>query len=143
MAATITLYNSFKGDLGNGNIDWNSDTIYLLLTTSSYTPDIDTHTKRSDVTNEVSGTGYSTGGAQIANCSVTVDTTNDLAKYDGDDVSWASSTITARYGVIYKYRGGASSADELVGFVDFSADVTSTGGTFTVSWNASGIFTAA
>jgi len=137
--ASIVLYNSFKKDLLDGNIDLSADTIKVMLTTSSYTPNIDSHTKRSDVTNEVSGTGYTSGGATLANKSLTQDNTNDKAVFDADDVSWASSTITARYGVIYKSRGGASSADELIGYIDFGSNITSSSTTLTIAWNSSGI----
>lgn len=135
------IYNSFKRDIMNGSIDLDTDTIKIMLTTSSYTPNIDTHTKRSDITNEVSGTGYTAGGATLANKAVTADTTNDRGVFDADDVSWTTSTITARYAVLYKSRGGASSADELIMYLDFSTDYTSTAGTFLITWNASGILT--
>jgi len=135
------VYNSFKRDIMNGSIDLDTDTIKIMLTTSSYTPNIDTHTKRSDITNEVSGTGYTAGGATLANKAVTADNTNDRGVFDADDVSWTTSTITARYAVLYKSRGGASSADELIMYLDFSTDYTSTAGTFLITWNASGILT--
>jgi hypothetical protein len=35
--------------------------------------------------------------------------------------------------VYYKSRGGASSADELVAYIDFGADITSTAGTWSLS----------
>ena len=57
-------------DVMNGSIDLDTDTIKVLLVTSAYTPDQDTHTKHSDVTNEVSGTGYTAGGATLANKSL-------------------------------------------------------------------------
>ena len=59
------IYNSFKRDIMNGSIDLDTDTIKVMLVTSTYTPNQDTHTKRSDVTNEVSGTGYTAGGATL------------------------------------------------------------------------------
>ena len=135
------LYNSFKRDIMNGSIDLDTDTIKIMLVTSTYTPNIDTHTKRSDITNEVSGTGYTAGGATLANKAVTADNTNDRGVFDADDVSWTTSTITARGAVLYKSRGGASSADELIMYLDFSTDYTSTAGTFLITWNASGILT--
>jgi hypothetical protein len=49
------IYNSFKRDIQNRNIDLDSDTIKLMIVTSAYTPDQDAHNKRDDVTNEVSG----------------------------------------------------------------------------------------
>jgi hypothetical protein len=51
------IYNSAIDDLANGNIDFGADTFNLLLVTSSYTANKDTHVKRDDVTNEVTGTG--------------------------------------------------------------------------------------
>lgn len=133
------IYNSFKRDIMNGSIDLDSDTIKVMLVTSSYTPDVDAHTKRSDVTNEVSGTGYSAGGATLANKAVTADNTDNEGVFDADDASWASSSITARGAVLYKSRGGASSADELICYFDFGSNYTSTNGTFTITWNAEGI----
>lgn len=133
------VFNSFKRDVMNGAIDLDTDTLKVMLVTSAYSPNIDTHTKRSDITNEVVGAGYVAGGATLANPTVTADNTDDEGVFDADDVTWTSSTITARGAVIYKSRGGAASADELVGYVDFGSDYTSTGGNFTITWAAEGI----
>lgn len=133
------IYNSFKRDIMNGSIDLDTDTINVMLVTSTYTPDQDAHTKRSDITNEVSGTGYSAGGSALAGKAVTVDNTDNEGVFDANDLSWTTSTITARGAVLYKARGGASSADELICYLDFGTDKTSTAGTFTISWNAEGI----
>lgn len=127
------IYNSFLEDLARGAIDMDTDTFRVMLVTSTYTPNKDTHTKRSDVTNEVSGTGYTTGGTTSA-VTVTKDTANDRLDLAFADVSWTTATITARAAVIYKSRGGAASADELVCYVDFGSDVASAGGTFTVDF---------
>lgn len=124
------IYNSFLDDLAKGNIDMDSDTFYGMLVTSTYTPDKDAHTKRSDVTNEVVGTGYTAAGAASA-VTLALDTANDKETATFADISWATSTITARALVIYKHRGGASSADNLVAYCDFGADKSSSGGTFT------------
>lgn len=133
------IYNSAKRDILNGSIDFDTDTLKVMLVTSSYTPNADTHTKRSDITNEVSGTGYTAGGATLANKVVSVDNTDDEGVFDADDVSWSTSTITARGAVLYKSRGGASSADELIAYFDFVSDKTSSGGTFLITWGAEGI----
>ena len=68
------IYNSFKGKIMDGSIDLDTDTIKVVLVTSSYTPNIDTHTQYSHITNQVTGTGYTAGGATLANKSVAVDT---------------------------------------------------------------------
>jgi len=125
------IYNSAVDDMAKGAIDFDTDTFKVMLVTSSYTPNKDTHDKRDDVTNEVSGTGYTAGGVTSA-CTVTKNTANDRVTLSFAAVNWASSTITARGAVIYKSRGGASSADELVCYVDFGADVSSSSATFSL-----------
>ena len=135
------IFNSFKRDVINGSIDLDTDTIKLMLVTSAYTPNIDTHTKRSDVTNEVTGTGYTAGGVALANKTVTVNNTTDKGVFDADDVTISTATITARGAVLYKSRGGASSADELICYLDFGSDITSTAGNFNITFDATGILT--
>lgn len=128
-------FNSFADDISKGNIVGNADTFKAMLVTNAYAPNKDTHTKRSDVTNEVSGAGYSTGGTTVT-CTVAKDTVNDKETWTFANPSWPTSTFTARAAVIYKSRGGASSADELVSYVDFGADITASGGTFAVTFSS-------
>ena len=134
------FYNNTKKYCLNGSIDWDTDTIKAMLVTATYSPNLDTHAFRSDITNEVSGTGYTAGGATLANKAVNQDNTNDRAAFDSDDPQWTTATITARAVVLYKSRGGASTADELAGYWDFGSDIVSTAGTFTIAVNAVGWF---
>lgn len=130
------IYNSCIDDLAKGNIDFDTDTFKVMLVTSTYTADKDTHLKRSSVTNEVSNSGTYASGGSASSVTVTKDTVNDRVDITFGSVNWTSATITARAAVIYKSRGGASSADELVAYVDFGSDVTSTNGTFTVTFSS-------
>lgn len=134
------LYNRWKQgslqadyDLGTGG-----DTIKVALVTSSYTPNIDTHEDFADITNEVSGTGYTAGGATLANQAVSMDTTDDEGVFDADDVTWGSSTITARGAVVYQSTGTASTS-LLIAYFDFGSDQVSSSGDFTIQWNSEGI----
>lgn len=127
------IFNSALYDEAKGSIDFDTDTFKVMLLTSTATPNKDTWTKRSDVTNEVTGTGYTAGGATATVTVGAVDTANDRVDITLGGVTWSTSTITARYAVYYKSRGGASSADELVAVIDFSTDKTSTGGDFALS----------
>lgn len=112
----------------------------MLLVTDSYTPDFDAHNFRDDITNEVSGTGYSSGGTTLTSTEVTV--SSGVLTWDVADPSWASSTIAnAMAGVTYFARGGASSADELWLLSDFVTAVSTTNGTLLVQVNASGLAT--
>lgn len=129
-------YNSFKGDIQKGLLNLTTDTIHCMLVTSAYTPNIDTHVNVSNITNEVSGTGYTAGGKALTGKTVTVNNTTDLAVFDADDVTWGTSTITARGAVLYKLTTG-----ELIAYFDFGTDKVSSVGDFTVQWNAGGILT--
>ena len=126
------IYNSMLNDLSKGSIDFDTDTFKCMLVTSSYTPS-KSHSKRSDITNEVTGTGYTTGGNTATAAVALINNTSNLQDIGWSITSWTSSTITARGAVVYKARGGASSADELVGYLDFVTDQSSSGGTFTVT----------
>lgn len=130
------IYNHCLDNLARGTIDFDTDTFKVMLVTSTYTPNKDTHEFRSSVTNEVSASGSYAAGGGTSTVTVTKDDTNDRLDVSFGNVSFTSATITARAAVIYKSRGGASSADELVAYVDFTTDQSSTNGTFTVSFSS-------
>lgn len=136
------IYNSFKKKMVDGsNISLSSDTIKVALCTSSYTPNIDTHDFFDDITNELStASGYTAGGATLANKTLTIDTTNDLCYLDADDTTWtASGTLTWRYAIIYKSTGTASTSP-LIGYIDFVTDRSVVSGeTLYIQWNSAGI----
>lgn len=124
----------------NKEIDWDSDDIRVMLTTSAYTPNQDTHRYLSDVTNEVTGAGYTAGGAALTSKTLTYDAASNVIVLDAADVTWASSTVTARYAVIYDNSPSTTATKPLLGYVDFVSDQSSTNGNFTVTWDATGIF---
>lgn len=128
------VYNSYKDDMIEGNVAFLTDTIKVALVTSTYTLDIDAHTRFTDITNEVSGTGYTAGGATLVGKTSTQDNTNNRGVMDATDITWTTSTITARAAIIYEATTGY-----LIGYVDFGADKSSSGSDFTIQWNASGI----
>lgn len=135
------IYGSFFGKALNKEIDWDSDTIKVALLSSAYTPNQDTHDYLDDViANEVTGTGYTAGGATLASKTITYDGANNVTVLDAGDVTWASSTITARYAVIYDDAGATNSQKALLGYVDFGSDQSSTSGNFTITWDSTGIF---
>ncbi|WP_395704998.1 hypothetical protein [Rhodococcus ruber] len=141
MAVTAKLYGLALKSAFNGEIDWDTHTIKVMLCTSAYTPDQDTHQYKSSVTNEVTGTGYTAGGATLASATVTYTAGTNTLVLDAADTSWSNSTITARYAVIYDATPGTDATRPLIGYVDFGADVSTTAGTFTITWDAAGIVT--
>ena len=132
----ITFLNALKNDLALDLDDTTADRFKAMLVTSSYTPDFGTHDFKSDVTNEVSGTGYDAGGKSLS--SVTLTQSGGTITFDAADVTWTSSTITARAAVIYD---DSLTNDPLIAYIDFGADKSSSAGDFVLTFNASGIFT--
>jgi hypothetical protein len=135
------LYGKFLGQALNKEVDWDTDTIKVALLTNSYTPDQDSHDYFDDVsTYEVSGaTGYTSGGATLANKTNTYNGGTNTIVLDADDVTWSSSTITARYAVIYDASPATNATRPLIGYVDFGSDQSSSNGNFTITWDATGI----
>ena len=135
------LYGQFLSQALNKEIDWDTDTIKVALLTNSYTPDQDAHNYFDDVsTYEVSGaTGYTAGGSTLANKTNTYSSATNVIVLDADDVTWSSSTITARYAVIYDATPATNATKPLIGYVDFGSDQSSSNGNFTITWDATGI----
>jgi hypothetical protein len=134
------LYGNFVVKSFNKEIDWDSDTIKVALLTNAYTPNQDAHDYFDDVVaNQVTGTGYTSGGITLANKTNTYNSATNVIVLDADDVTWASSTITARYAVIYNATPATDATRPLIGYVDFGSDQSSSNGNFTITWDSTGI----
>ena len=129
MAITQAMTTTFKLALLDGEMDFSSDTSQsckIALYTSSAT--LSAATTAYSVTNEVSGTGYTAGGAALT---INAPTTSGTTAYlDFDDVTWASATITARGALIYQ-TGGSTPA---VAVLDFGSDQAATAGDFIIQF---------
>lgn len=121
----------FKTGLMDGTFDFSSDTtqVYkIALYTNSAT--LNASTAAYTATGEVSGLGYTSGGKELT-IGVNPTNSNDISYLSFDDISWTTSTITARGALIYKYDGVTNPA---VCVLDFGSDKSTTGGTFTVQF---------
>lgn len=116
----FTLYNFYKGQQANGNIDLVNDTIKVMLV-AGYTPNIDTHLYKSDVdANEVALTNYTAGGATLAGKAVAVNNTNDRAEWDFTDVTFtALGSGAVSHAIIYKDTGAAGTS-VLIGYIELT-----------------------
>jgi hypothetical protein len=127
------VYNNAKGALINGTIDLNTDDIRVLLTTSSYSPDIDADTMVSHVDNECSGSGYARKA--LSGETVTVNNTDNRADFSANNLTWTAANFgTPAYAVLYKYNSAATAA-ALICCVDLTPAVATNGGDYTVKWN--------
>lgn len=142
MAVSAKVFGQFIMSVMNKEIDWDTDTIKVMMTTSGYTPDQDTHRYKSSVTSEVTGTGYTAGGATLSSVTISYNASTNTVTVDAADVVWANSTIAnARYAVIYDSTPASDATRPLIAFVDFGENFSSTAGPFTLSWDAAGIAT--
>jgi len=123
-------------------LDLGSETqLKVALFTDSLTPDFNAASpyfgSAPYTSNQVSGTGYTAGGATLT--STTLTASAGIMTFDAADASWSSSTITSAEGAII-YADGLTNKDVVVA-VDFGAPYSTSNGTFAITWNASGIFT--
>lgn len=86
-------------------------------------------------TAEVTGTGYTAGGIPLT--SKTLVGTNCVTTFDAADSIWGTSTITAKYAVVYQSSPGS----KLIMCENFGTNYASTNGSFTITWGTGGIFT--
>jgi hypothetical protein len=150
MASELHLYKKLKKYLADGTIDLDSNSLYLLLVTNSYVPSL-SHAVLADVIGSPSpeveaigspDNGYDTGGALIANKTLTEIASPSQLAFDADDVTWTALTATFRYGILYASGTLNGVVDPLIGYLLFDntpADITVTGIDYTVQWAATGI----
>lgn len=124
----------------NKEIDFDTDTIKVMLCSTTYVPNQDTHQYKSSVTGEVSGTGYSAGGVTLSGKSVSYNTsTNTLTLDASTDPVFTTVTLTGiRYAVFY-VDTGSSATSALICYMDFESDQSVTAANFTITLPASGI----
>ena len=142
-ASAFTILNTAKKKLVDGTFDLDTQTFKVALLTAAVSltaaTTVDTY---AEITSQVTGTGYTAGGATLSGVTLTGTST---ITFDANDVTWSASTITAKYAVIYS---DTASNKDILGYVDLdnasgSATVSSTAADFSINWNASGIFTLA
>ena len=129
MAITSAICTSFKVELFTGTHNFTAstgDTPKLALFTSSAT--LGASTTAYATTNEITGTGYTAGGASVT-C-ITPTSSGTTAICDFADTSWTSASFTTRGCLLYN----SSKSNKAIFALDFGSDQTVTSGTFTVQW---------
>lgn len=149
-SVTLNLYDKYR----EGNFDGNAvnfetpggNGIKAAVVTGSYTVDQNAHDFWSDVsTNEVSGTGYTAGGNLLDNGAVSVDGSGEVTVDLDDPATWSQNGAGFSNGrrVIVYHDTGTAGTSRLIGYsADFGADKGNVDGDFTVTVNASGLFTS-
>lgn len=113
-------------------------TLKCMFATATYTPNQDTLDFANDVTNEATGTSYSSPGITVSTPVVNIDTATNTLTLDAVDITTASLSVSCRWGILHVYTGSLATSP-VVAYVDFSGGV---GGNVTVTqviWDALGI----
>jgi hypothetical protein len=142
----LTIFEEFALSIGLEKMQLNTDTLKLgLITTAAASVAASTASPTwSDFSaSEVSGSGYSAGGATIASNSYVE--AAGVGTLDGNDVTWsqnASGFTNARTGIVYDDTPASAASKVAICKVDLgSSSVSLQDGDVTVSWNSSGILT--
>lgn len=137
MAITGKLYGRVMLAVWNKEIDWDSDTITAGCSTSGYTPDQDTHDYLNDITNEVSGGGYSR--QTLTGKTTTYTGATNKHVLDASDVTFSSATFTMRTLWLADTTPGTDATRPLIGYQNSDVDITGGGGDLTFVWASAGI----
>ena len=127
--ANVVPY-SFAQELLKGAHDFINNTIKIALyEAGSGAPySVSSTTYSSGTANQVSGTGYTTGGNTLG--SPVVANQTNVATLTFAQSQWTSATFGAAYGVIYNN----SASDKLVVVLDFGGTKSCSNGTFTITF---------
>jgi hypothetical protein len=122
------MCTSFKKELLEGvhnfkNSGGNTFKLAMYTNSASFTASTTAYT----TSNEISGTGYSAGGGTLTRVDPT--TSGTTAFTDFSDLTFSSSSLTARGALIYN---DSASGDPAVVVLDFGSDKTSTTGDFKI-----------
>jgi len=132
MSIVQTQTTSFKKELYSAVHNLSTDTIKIALYTGN--ANLNEATTVYSATNEVSGTGYTAGGATMTG--VAISSSGSVAYVNWSNVSWTAA-LTARCALIYNVTQGNKS----IAVLDFGSDKTSTT-TFTITMPANTSTTA-
>ena len=138
----LMYYSALLGQwngLANAVFDLDTDTMKVSAHTNTYSVNQDTHAFFDAVTNEVTGTGYTAGGATLASVTLTRSTTT--VTFDAADVVWtqnAAGFANGRKFVCYRSTGTASTS-RAFSVITADADVGNVTGDLTLQFSASGI----
>lgn len=135
MAGTTTaMCTSFKGEVLQAQHNFTATTgntfkmaLIKVSPTGTYGAASTNYSNITGNSDEVSGTGYSAGGATLTNVTPTTSGTTALTTFSPNP-SWTSATFSTTACMIYN----SSSSNKSVATYDFGGTQTVSGGTFTV-----------
>ena len=144
--------STWKNVINNAYTGWSGlnavATHKIALANSTYTFNADTEHGWS-ATNEVSGTGWASGGIALSaaasgggSTSPVLSSTSGVITYSMGNVSVSGTTLSAAaYARLYADAVTSPTADPVFVVVDFGGTFTTSAGVFGITWAGSGVFT--
>ena len=134
----VKVYNAAKTGFADGSIDWDTNTIKIMLLGTAYVPDAD-HANVAAITDEMTGEGYTR--LTLVNCNVVNNLATDKAELRADEPTWNAITMGKQCGgvVIYKDNGADASSIPICYLDGAGFPALINGGSFKISWHADGI----
>jgi len=134
------VMTKFKYESGIAGINLSADPLKVALIDNIFTTSaVSAIANTSDwgdvsATWEITGTGYTAGGAALTGCNVIENDSLTKMVFSATDVTWSSSTVNAYGATIYRI------SDRLpVCAIDFGGVKSSVVGNFTIQWNSNGV----
>lgn len=150
MSVNGYVFPQFFLGVASGVFNFSSDTFKIALSDAAGpvtpgTSGVDTAKLFTDWTSnvaaEITGTGYTAGGVAVSSPTLTAGgTDNSVATFTSTtNPSWTGATFSANQAILYD---DTADTYQLVAFWDFGGAVSVTDGTFTLTINSDGLFTA-
>lgn len=141
---TFTTFEEFRKTIGDGSHNLGSDSFKVMLVTNATVPTAAHATPDSADFTEVSGTGYTAGGASAA---ASWNEVGGTSTFDLADVSWTQNgagPANIYYAIIYNTTHVGTT--DAIGWIDMTADggttpVSLQDGDINITFNGSGLFT--
>jgi hypothetical protein len=125
-------------DASQLGVDLVSDTLKVQLVDDTETPDFDAHDSETDITGEITGAGYTAGGATLGSKLLVAGARR--VTHDAADPVWTTASFTARGLVEWD---DTPAGDPLLCAATFGADFEVVAGTFTAVFDPTGLISVA
>ena len=132
-SAAITIPHETINAIINETLNSSAGNFYAMLLGTGYTPSA-AHSFRSNLTNEVTGTGYTAGGV-AAPLTITRDDATDKTIIRAEQIILTGVTASPRYVVYYQRLGGAATADRVLMIVDWGVVYPANGAAYPINAN--------